>query len=123
MRELVSYAVGCMFGRYALDKPGLILANQGETLADFVRKVASDQWPVASKKGESYAGEKLQGSDRLAEGHGFGGVGVSSDKAISERGALRSGQSDATDNGLDSIQHSSKGKRVNPQRSSKTFCR
>ena len=30
MRELVSYAVGCMFGSYALDKPGLILANQGE---------------------------------------------------------------------------------------------
>jgi hypothetical protein len=32
MRELLSYAVGCMFGRYSLDKPGLILANQGETL-------------------------------------------------------------------------------------------
>ena len=32
MSELISYAVGCMFGRYALDKPGLILANQGETL-------------------------------------------------------------------------------------------
>ena len=36
MRELVSYAVGCMFGRYSLDKPGLILANQGETLADYL---------------------------------------------------------------------------------------
>src|SRR5690606_40237208 len=32
MREFISYAVGCMFGRYSLDKPGLILANQGETL-------------------------------------------------------------------------------------------
>ena len=39
MRELVSYAVGCMFGRYSLDKPGLILANQGETLADYLRQV------------------------------------------------------------------------------------
>ncbi|MDD3058835.1 MAG: BREX-1 system adenine-specific DNA-methyltransferase PglX, partial [Sphaerochaeta sp.] len=29
VKDLVSYAVGCMFGRYALDKPGLILANQG----------------------------------------------------------------------------------------------
>ena len=39
MRELMSYAVGCMFGRYSLDKPGLVLANQGETLADYLRQV------------------------------------------------------------------------------------
>lgn len=39
MRELVSYAVGCMFGRYALDKPGLILANQGETIEDYLKRV------------------------------------------------------------------------------------
>ena len=39
VRELVSYAVGCMFGRYALDKPGLILANQGEGIDDFRRKI------------------------------------------------------------------------------------
>jgi len=28
-----------MFGRYSLDAPGLILANQGETLADYLAKV------------------------------------------------------------------------------------
>lgn len=39
MKELISYAVGCMFGRYSLDKPGLILANQGDTLDDYVVKV------------------------------------------------------------------------------------
>jgi type II restriction/modification system DNA methylase subunit YeeA len=39
MREFISYAVGCMFGRYSLDKPGLVLANQGETLADYLRQV------------------------------------------------------------------------------------
>jgi type II restriction/modification system DNA methylase subunit YeeA len=39
MRELVSYAVGCMFGRYALDKPGLILANQSETIEDYLKRV------------------------------------------------------------------------------------
>lgn len=39
MREFISYAVGCMFGRYSLDKPGLILANQGETLEDYIQKV------------------------------------------------------------------------------------
>ena len=36
MAEFLSYAVGCMFGRYSLDAPGLILANQGETLADYL---------------------------------------------------------------------------------------
>jgi hypothetical protein len=39
MKELISYAVGCMFGRYSLDKPGLILANQGETYEDYCRLV------------------------------------------------------------------------------------
>ncbi|MDY0207606.1 MAG: BREX-1 system adenine-specific DNA-methyltransferase PglX [Pseudomonas sp.] len=39
MREFISYAVGCMFGRYSLDKPGLVLANQGETLADYLAQV------------------------------------------------------------------------------------
>jgi len=37
--QFVSYAVGCMFGRYSLDKEGLILANQGETLQDYLEKV------------------------------------------------------------------------------------
>jgi type II restriction/modification system DNA methylase subunit YeeA len=46
MRELVSYAVGCMFGRYSLDKPGLILANQGETLADYLRQVPEPRFPA-----------------------------------------------------------------------------
>jgi type II restriction/modification system DNA methylase subunit YeeA len=39
MREFISYAVGCMFGRYSLDKPGLILANVGETVEDYDRIV------------------------------------------------------------------------------------
>ena len=39
MREFLSYAVGCMLGRYSLDKPGLILANQGETLADYLKQI------------------------------------------------------------------------------------
>lgn len=46
MRELVSYAVGCMFGRYSLDKPGLILANQGETLADYLGQVPQPSFPA-----------------------------------------------------------------------------
>jgi len=39
IKELISYAVGCMFGRYSPEKEGLILANQGEKLADFKEKV------------------------------------------------------------------------------------
>jgi type II restriction/modification system DNA methylase subunit YeeA len=45
MRELVSYAVGCMLGRYSLDKPGLILANQGETLDDYLEQHRLDRVP------------------------------------------------------------------------------
>ena len=41
VKELVSYAVGCMMGRYSLAKPGLILADQGATLADYEAKVAT----------------------------------------------------------------------------------
>lgn len=39
MREFLSYAVGCMFGRYSLDAPGLILANQGDGLAEYAARV------------------------------------------------------------------------------------
>ena len=41
MAEFLSYAVGCMFGRYSLDEPGLILANAGETLQDYLARVPS----------------------------------------------------------------------------------
>lgn len=39
IRSLVSYAVGCMFGRYSLDVDGLVLANQGDGLAQYLEKV------------------------------------------------------------------------------------
>jgi hypothetical protein len=41
--QFVSYSVGCMFGRYSLDKEGLILANQGETLKEYLIKVAKNK--------------------------------------------------------------------------------
>jgi hypothetical protein len=37
--EFLSYAVGCMFGRYSVDAPGIILANQGERLEDYLVRV------------------------------------------------------------------------------------
>lgn len=45
VRELISYAVGCMFGRYSLDAPGLILANQGEGLAEYLERVPDPRFP------------------------------------------------------------------------------
>lgn len=45
MRDLVSYAVGCMFGRYAPDKPGLILAKQSETIKDYLKRVPEPIFP------------------------------------------------------------------------------
>ena len=39
MAEFLSYTVGCMLGRYSLDKEGLILANQGDTLEDYLKQV------------------------------------------------------------------------------------
>ena len=46
-QQFMSYAVGCMFGRYSLDKEGLILANQGETLEDYLSKVGKSKDEVA----------------------------------------------------------------------------
>ncbi|MCP1304244.1 BREX-1 system adenine-specific DNA-methyltransferase PglX [Halomonas sp. R1t8] len=39
LKELVSYAIGCMMGRYSLDKPGLILASQGEAVRDYLAHI------------------------------------------------------------------------------------
>ena len=46
MKEYISYAVGCMFGRYALDKPGLILANQGDTIEEYLRQIPELIFPA-----------------------------------------------------------------------------
>jgi type II restriction/modification system DNA methylase subunit YeeA len=39
IREFVSYSVGCIVGRYSPDQAGLILANQGDALSDYLAKV------------------------------------------------------------------------------------
>ncbi len=46
MRELVSYGVGCILGRYAIDKPRLILANQGETIEDYMKQIPYPRFPT-----------------------------------------------------------------------------
>lgn len=37
--SLISYAVGCMFGRYSLDVDGLVLADQGATVDNYLAKM------------------------------------------------------------------------------------
>ena len=46
MKQLISYAVGCMMGRYSIDKPGLILANQGDGLKDYEAQVPNSRFEV-----------------------------------------------------------------------------
>lgn len=39
IKSLLSYAVGCTMGRYSLDEDGLILADQGATLEDYLARI------------------------------------------------------------------------------------
>ncbi|MCG9969223.1 BREX-1 system adenine-specific DNA-methyltransferase PglX [Pelotomaculum terephthalicicum JT] len=97
IRSFISYAVGCMFGRYSLDEPGLKFAG-GEF---------SEQWAVVS--GQYYLKEvlreygcaELPGTDRLAKGNATGesgGAGKDIDKRIRaipvDSAGLQSGTSD-----------------------------
>jgi type II restriction/modification system DNA methylase subunit YeeA len=106
MKEFISYAVGCMFGRYSLDKSGLVLANQGETLKDYLRKVCSEEWIVDSKGENHDDGSQLQRVDRLAESNESGGNGLSGNQAISEGRTLRFDESNQAFGSVDSIEHS-----------------
>ena len=36
VRDLISFGVGCLFGRYSLDTPGLVLADQGGSVRDYL---------------------------------------------------------------------------------------
>jgi len=40
--QFLSYSIGCLFGRYSLNKSGLILANQSDSLKDYLEIVGSD---------------------------------------------------------------------------------
>jgi len=43
MAQFISYSVGCMLGRYSLNKDGLILSNQGESLRDYMQKISKSR--------------------------------------------------------------------------------
>lgn len=46
MKQLISYAVGCMMGRYSIDRPGLILANQGDGMKEYRELVPNSRFEV-----------------------------------------------------------------------------
>ena len=45
IKSLLSYAVGCMMGRYSLDEDGLVLADQGATEADYLARIPDPTYP------------------------------------------------------------------------------
>lgn len=63
MASFVSYAVGCMMGRYCLDAPGLICSNAGDTVEDYLR--------VVNEKGTYEEFARVQGSGFSAENWSF----------------------------------------------------
>lgn len=46
VKQFISYAVGCMMGRYSIDKPGLILANQGDGLKEYEALVPNSLFEI-----------------------------------------------------------------------------
>lgn len=46
MKQLLSYAVGCMMGRYSIDRPGLILANQGDGQKEYETLVPNSRFAI-----------------------------------------------------------------------------
>lgn len=46
IKQFISYAVGCMMGRYSIDKPGLILANQGDGVKEYEKLVPNSRFEI-----------------------------------------------------------------------------
>ncbi len=101
IKSLISYAVGCMFGRYSVNVEGLQFAG-----GDF-----SEQWVVISgqyynrRVVEYYVGKQLSGSCGMAEINGSCGGDVPINKNSSERGVVLAFGSDAQSSGVDSFQY------------------
>ena len=82
IKSLVSYAVGCMFGRYSLDTEGLAFAG-GDL---------SEQWAAVSGQlfkrevVEYYVGKELSRADSVAEIYGFGGDSLQTCETAAENG-------------------------------------
>lgn len=101
IKSLLSYAVGCMVGRYSLDVEGLAYAG-GEF---------SDQWVVISDQCyrrevvEKYVAQELQRAYGMAEVNVADGRDLSSSEVIAERGVIFTFGSDEKSSSFDSIKY------------------
>ena len=120
--SLISYAVGCMFGRYSLDADGLAYAGgefcdqwieiSGQWSADSgQRSVGSGQW-IAGKSRyykrevvEYYVGKELQRSLGMAEVDAVDGEDISVNEVAAESRIIRFVKPNEESGGVDSFQY------------------
>ena len=101
VKSLISYAVGCMFGRYSLDKHGLVYAG-GEI---------SDQWIEISGQYylrevvEKYVAQELQRTYSMAEINVADGGDLPIGEITATRGAIFTFGSDAKSSNINSVQY------------------
>lgn len=101
VKSFISYAVGCMFGRYSLDKPGLVYAG-GEI---------SDQWIEISGQYylrevvEKYVAQELQRTYSMAEINVADGGDLPIGEITATRGAIFTFGSDAKSSNINSVQY------------------
>ena len=101
IKSLLSYAVGCMFGRYSLDVEGLAYAG-GEF---------SDQWVVISDQCyrrevvEKYVAQELQRAYGMEEVNVTDGRDLSFSEVIAEREVIFTFGSDEKSSSVDSIKY------------------
>ncbi len=102
IKSFISYAVGCMFGRYSLDEEGLIYAG-GEI---------SDKWLVVSGQYflkevvYRYVSKELSRVNSMVEVNESSGGSLQNSKDASPGRNLRTIRSDETSSSTNSIQHS-----------------
>ena len=68
MKELVSYAIGCMMGRYRLDRPGLIYAHSGNKAFEAIYnapEVSTDYTDLHRSNNEKYLCSSVSSVDNL----------------------------------------------------------
>lgn len=101
VKSLISYAVGCMFGRYSLDKPGLVYA--GGEISD-QRIEISGQYYLREVV-EKYVAQELQRTYSMAEINVADGGDLPIGEITATRGAIFTFGSDAKSSNINSVQY------------------
>jgi hypothetical protein len=123
-QRLISYAIGCMMGRYRLDRPGLIYAHAGNErfweIYEGEGQVDSGQWIVDSKTHANTVHyslstnhysptnnehTKLPGTDCLAESDEPSRANLSSNQDFSTGRDLWTSQPNQASSDVDSVEH------------------